>query len=168
MADRTYTAIAAYNNANTNTNGANSITGAKHNTMNSYMIEGLAGKEFDATKPYKEGQVLIYEDATWGKEVWVAPADVGATAWNSASFTRLSKRGEKLTTNDETSYVGIDTGTNTYTHNIGHTDFTIQSFDSSGGLIPLDITSKTNAQFVINSSVAFASAVIYIQEIVIS
>lgn len=164
MSDRTYTTIKSYNDTNCNTNNANEITGAHLNTIIGYLNEGFGGKVFDATRPYKTGQLLCYNDATFGYELWVAPGDVAAAAWNSASFTRLSKRTEKITASD-TPYTGIEAGTKTYSHNMGHTDFTVQAFDSSGGNIPLNITAKSTTKITINSASNFANAVILIQEI---
>jgi len=167
MADRTYTQNKNYADTNINTNNANSITGALMNTMLNYLIEGYGGKEFDSTRPYKQGQVLAYNDGTWGYELWVAPGDVSAASWNSASFTRLSKRSEKITASD-TPYTGIEAGTKQYSHNIGHVDFTIQAFDSSGALIPLNVTAKSTTKITIQSAQNYSNAVIYINEIVIS
>lgn len=167
MADNTYTTLAGYANTNITTNNVNSITGAKMNVMLGYLIEGLAGKGFDSTKPYKQYQLFTKSDTTFGLEVWIAPTDVAAAAWNAASFTRLSKRSEKLTASS-TPYTGIEAGTKTYAHNIGHVDFTVQAFTSAGANIPLLITAKSSTLITIQSAQNYASAVIYINEIVIS
>ena len=167
MADLTYTQLKTYADTNINTNNANSITGALHNTMLNYLIQGLAGKEFDSTKPYKDGQTLLYEDATFGWELWVADADVAAGSWSSSNFTRITKRAEKITASS-TPYTGIELGTKTYAHNMGHTNFMVQAFESSGANIPLQITAKSNTTITITSAKNYANAVILIIEIVIS
>ena len=167
MAEKTYTEQKNYADTNINTNGANSITGAKHNVMLTYLIEAQGGKSFDATRPYKLGQMVAVNDATFGWELWIAPADVAAAAWNSANFTRITKRSEKITASD-TPYTGLEAGVNTYSHNLSHTDFIIQAFDSSGVMIPLDVQAKSTTKITINSAINYANAVILIQEIVIS
>jgi len=166
MADLTYTELKTYADANCNTNNTNDITGAELNTILNYLIQGLAGKEFDATKPYKDGQSLLYNDTTFGFEDWVADGDVAAAAWNAADFTRIQKRSEKLTVS-ETPYTGIESGEQTYAHNLGHTDFTIQVFESTGKELDVDIRAKSNSVITIYSAVSYANAVILIQEIVI-
>ena len=166
MAEKTYTEQKNYADTNINTNGSNSITGAKHNTMLTYLIEAQGGKSFDATRPYKLGQAVLVNDGTFGWELWIAPADVAAAAWNSANFTRISKRSEKITAST-TPYTGLESGTNTYAHNLGHTDFNIQAFDSNGAWIPLQVTKKTTTQITITSAKDYANAVILIQEIAI-
>jgi len=167
MADNTYAILSGYADANITTNNANLITGAKMNVMLNSIIEGLAGKLFDTTKPYKEGQSVLYEDGTWGFEIWMADSDLVAGAWNSANFTRLSKRSEEITASD-TPYTGIEKGTKTYSHNIGHVKFMIQAFDSSGAMIPLDVQSKSTTKITIYSALNYSNAVVYISEIVIS
>jgi hypothetical protein len=167
MADETYSTVNTYLSTNINTNNANSITGALHNTAENKLLSGLGGKLFDSTRPYKTGQLLSKSDTTWGIEVWEATADVAAAAWSAASFTRLSKRSEKLTVSS-TPYTGLELGTKTYPHNIGHTNFTIQAFESTGKEIPLFVTAKSSTLITITSSQNYASAVILINEIVIS
>lgn len=167
MADESYSTVETYLNTNINTNNTNSITGALHNTAEKKLLQGMAGKLFDTTRPYKTGQAVIKNDATFGYEVWMADSDVAAAAWNASDFTRLTKRAEKITVSD-TPYTGIEAGTKTYSHNLGHVDFTVQAFDSSGGNIPLNVTAKSTTKVTINSASNFASAVIYIMEIVIS
>jgi len=167
MSDKTYTTVKSYADTNVNTNNANDITGAEVNTVLGYLLEGLAGKGFDATKPYKQYQTLTVFDATFGAELWIAPTDVAAAAFVAGSFTRLSKRSEEITASD-TPYTGIELGTKTYSHNVGHVNFTIQAFESSGASIPLYVTAKSTTKITISSSVAYANAIIYIQEIIIS
>lgn len=167
MADESYNTVYTYLNTNINTNNANSITGAKHNVAENKLLSGLAGKGFDSTRPYKANQVLTYNDATWGLEVWIAPADVAAGTWSSSNFTRVTKRAEKITAST-TPYTGIEAGTKTYAHNMGHTDFVIQAFESTGANIPLQVTAKSNTLITITSAKSYANAVILINEIVIS
>lgn len=167
MADETYSVVNAYLNTNINTNNANSITGALHNVAENKLLSGMAGKVFDSTRPYKLGQVLSYSDTDFGYELWVAPGDVAAAGWNAASFTRLTKRSEKLTVSG-TPYTGIEAGTKTYAHNMGHVDFTIQAFESTGKEIPIFVTAKSTTLITIQSAASYANAVIYINEIVIS
>lgn len=165
--EKTHTELTNYADTNINTNGSNSITGALHNTMLNYIIPGLAGKAFDSTRPYKEGQLVVKNDTTFGYEIWAASSDVAAAAWNASDFTRITKRSEKIR-GSLTPYTGIEAGTKTYAHNLGHVDFLVQAFDSSGGNIPLNITAKSTTTITINSSQNYPDAAIYISEMVIS
>lgn len=166
MADETYSTVNTYLDNNINTNNANAITGAKHNVAEKKLLAGLAGKVFDSTRPYKTGNLLSYNDATFGYEEWVAPGDVAAAAWNSASFTRLSKRSEKLTAST-TPYTGIESGTHTYAHNMGHVNIAVFARDSSNAPIEVDIQGISTTHITIYSAQNYASGYLLIQEIII-
>ncbi|MDT8303084.1 MAG: hypothetical protein RQ760_16515 [Sedimentisphaerales bacterium] len=167
MADETYSTVETYLNTNINTNNTNSITGALHNTAEKKLLNGLAGKLFDTTRPYKAGQLVVKNDTTFGDEIWEAASDVAAGTWNSANFTRLTRRVSKITTSD-TPYTGIEAGTNFYTHGIGHTDVVVFAKDSSGGNIPLNVTATSTTKVTITSASNQANAVVYVYEMVIS
>lgn len=164
--DPSYSTIKTFLDDYVNTNNANEISGQDLNDAHTYMLMGMAGKLFDATRPYKEGQTLIKEDATFGHEIWIAPADVAAGAWAAGNFTRLFARRQKVTASDN-AYSGIESGTNTYSHNIGHTDIIIQAFNSAGGLIPVNVTAVSSTKITIESNVAYSGGKILIQEIII-
>ena len=134
--------------------------------MLNYLIEAQGGKGFDATRPYKLGQGLLKLDATWGYELWVAAGDVAAAAWNPASFTCIQTRKEKILVSD-TAYTGVELGTKLYSHNIGHVDFEVTAYSSTGEKIEVFVTTKSTTKITIQSAVAYANARIYVQEIII-
>lgn len=167
MADESYNTVKTYWDTNINTNNTNSITGALHNTAGVKIINGMAGKLFDTTRPYKVGQVVTKNDATFGYEEWVCSTDVAAGSWDSSKFTRLKHRTEKITASD-TPYTGVELGVQTYSHNLGHTDFIALGFESTGKEIPLDIRAKSSTKLTIYSAQNYSNAVVYIIEVVIS
>jgi len=166
MADHSYSTIATYNTGNFLNDPGTKIRGDVHQAANTYLLQSISGKLFDATKPYKTGQTVIYNDGTFGYEWWKADSDLAAAAWNSASFTRLTRRTQKVTASTA-AYTGIELGTKTYNHSFGHVDFTIQAFESTGAIIPLNVSAKSTTTFTIISAANYANAVIYLQEIVI-
>ena len=167
MADTEFSTIKTYIDNNCNTNGTNDITGAELNTALNYILDGLGGKLFEATKPYKAGQVVMYNDATFGNELWVADSDLSAGAWNASNFTRVTRRCRKITAS-EAPYTGIDIGSNAYDHDIGHTDVYTFAQTAAGAHIPVKVTGINSTRVTIESSVQYASAVIYVMELVIS
>lgn len=92
MSDMTYSAIKTFLDTYVDTNNNNEISGEDVNDALTYLLQGLAGKLFDSTKPYKLGQAVIYQDVTWGYELWVANKDITAGAWDSGNFNRVSSR----------------------------------------------------------------------------
>jgi len=92
MSDRTYSTDKSFFDDNVDTNNNNEITGEDLNDALTYLLQGLAGKLFDETKPYKTGQLVLKEDATWGFEIWKADSDLSDGSWNASNFTRISTR----------------------------------------------------------------------------
>jgi len=169
MSRKTYTELTNYIDTNINTNGANSIAGAQHNLALNYIVQSMSGDIFDSTRPYKQNTCFLYSDATFGYEVWVVTADIGAGVFPGVKTNtiRITKRSEKITASD-TPYTGIESGTHDYSHNLGHTDFTIQAFDSSGAWVPIQINSKSSTKINITVAKNYSDGVILIQEIEIS
>lgn len=168
MSKKTYTELTNYIDTNINTNGANAITGAKHNVALNYIVKNASGHIFDSSHPYLGGTAFLYSDATFGYEWWAVTADIAAGSFPGVktNTTRVTRRTQKLTAST-TPYTGIELGTKDYEHDLGHTDFTVQAFDSSGNEIPLNLTAKTTTKITIQSAVAYANAVIYLTEIII-
>lgn len=161
-----YNTLKTYLDAYITTNNANLITGSIVNIALTDLLKDLSALLFDATRPYQEGQVLSYEDGTFGYELHIATGAVSAGAWNASNFTRLIPRREKVTASD-TPYTGIEAGENTYSHNLGHADFVVHAYESDGKEIPIDLRAKSTTTFTIYSAQNYASAYAYVIETII-
>jgi hypothetical protein len=92
MADPIYSTLKTWFDNNIDTNDNNEITGEDMNDALTYLLTGMAGKVFDSSRPYRTGQLVVKEDATYGWEVWMANSDLEAGAWDADNFTRISTR----------------------------------------------------------------------------
>lgn len=79
-----YTTQKNYIDNNIKTNGTRSITGPMVNTALTYLLANNPGIYFDATRPYKQNQCIVYQNA-----FYVHTADVAAGSWSATNRRRL-------------------------------------------------------------------------------
>lgn len=171
MASKTTAQLKAEKNLNITSNGTNSNTGANHNAFLENLLDSIVNKTTDAallslnayspTTSYSIGQGTLYDDGNFVDLYIATSATTGA--FNPAHWSRVTKRKQVLTTNTD-AYVGIDTGTKLYDHDLGTADLgSILIVESTGSVIPNEIvTAISSTQITVDSLAQYANAKIII------
>jgi len=148
-----YNEVKTYIDTYIATNGVGAITGAILNeVLVPYIYNNALNLTFDVTRPYKEGQVVYYNDGTFG-DMYVSNTDVSAGAWNATDWDRVTLRKQSITQT-------IDDGVNVIPHTLGVAPIIIMAFDSSGRVIPFDIEAVTDTNITIFSIGAYSGSTI--------
>lgn len=100
-----YTTQKTYIDNNIKTNGVGSITGPIANTAYTYLLQNNLVQEYDATRPYKLGQVCVYNG-----NIIQAKADMSAGAWSAGKWKAIKANTDTLGGTIYTAYM-LDTDT---------------------------------------------------------
>jgi hypothetical protein len=106
-----YTTQKTYIDNNIKTNGVGSITGPIANTAYTYLLQNNLVQEYDATRPYKLGQVCVYNGT-----ILQAKADMAAGAWSAGKWKAIEANSDTLGGIHYTGYLKstTDTGVGNY------------------------------------------------------
>jgi len=164
MAIDSYSTQKTYIDANINTNGVGSISGAIANVaLALYILKNQPTLVYDTTRDYLVGQVCVYNDGT-RYNIYYCTTAYTAGAFDNTKWTRINQIKEVLTTNNN-SYAGIEVGSNVFAHTLATADFTIDIKDSSGASIPVEIvTARDTTTITIVSLAQYSGAKLTIIE----